>query len=190
MRYSLTILCLLLMASAATVRAQDVAVDFDKSVNFSKFKTYSWAGGVPAQNPLIHQQIKTHIEQHLAAKGLHRVEEKGDLTVIYLAAVGRDLEVAIGAGEYTKDWMRQTISGINIKSQMWEVEVGTLVVCLSDSVEKNLLWRATAKTTLDKRSSKKNALEAMADDARKVEKRIRRAVEKMFKQYPLTKSAA
>src|SRR3954451_5453459 len=113
------ITCFLILMSVASVRAQDVAVDFDRSTDFSKFKTYSWTKGVPAKNPLIDQQIISSIEEQLSAKGVRRVEEGGDLSVLYFAAVDKDLEVSTGRWETSKDWVRQTISGINIKSQAW-----------------------------------------------------------------------
>lgn len=189
MRFRLVLCCALLLLSVAAVRAQDVAVDFDKSVDFTRFKTYTWVRGVPAKNPLIDRQIKGSIERQLEAKGLRPVEEGGDLSVLYFSAVDTSLSVSTGMWDTTRDWMRQTTSGINIKSQMWEVEFGTLAICLSDAANKNLLWRATSKTMLDKKSSKKNAIEAMKEDASRVEKKVRKAVEKMFKQYPLAKSA-
>jgi hypothetical protein len=180
----------LLLVSVAAVHAQDVAVDFDRSVDFSRFKTYSWANGIPANNPLIDRQIRASIEEQLAAKGLRPVETGGDLNVLYFAAVDSELAVSTGMWETTKDWTRQATSGVRIKSQMWDVEFGTLAVCLSDAANKNLLWRATSKTMLDKKSSKKNVMEAMTEDARRVEKKIKKAVGKMFKQYPPATSAS
>ncbi len=189
MRSGVAIFFFIILTSVATVRAQDVAVDFDRSVDFSKFKTYTWASGVPAKNPFVDRQIRTVIEQHLTAKGLRRVEEGGDLSLIYIAAVDRDIQVSTAQWATTGNWMNQTVSGISVSSQMWDVEVGMLLVCLSDTTGKSLLWRGRAKTMLDKRSNNKNAMEAMAEDAKKVEKRVKKSVEKMFKQYPLVKSA-
>jgi Domain of unknown function (DUF4136) len=184
MKFGAALFCSLLMMSAAVVRAQDVTVDFDKRIDFSKFKTYTWASGVPAKNPLIDQQVRNSMEEQLAAKGLRRVELGGDLSVLYIAAVEKDIEVSTGRWKETGDWMRQTVSGMRVGSQMWDVEVGTLVVCLSDSSGKNLLWRGAARTMLDKRSNKQNAIEAVREDARRVEKKVRKSLEKMFKQYP------
>jgi Domain of unknown function (DUF4136) len=188
-KYILAITCFLILTGTDPVRSQDVSVDFDKGTDFSKFKTYSWTQGLAAKNPLIDQQIVSSIEGQLSAKGLRRVENGGDLSVLYFAAVDRDLEVSTSRWDTTKDWMLQAKSGISVRSQTWDVEVGTLVVCLNDASNKNLLWRGTAKTTLDKRSSKGNPMEAMQEDARKVEKKIRKSVEKMFKQYPSVSSA-
>jgi hypothetical protein len=185
----LAISCFLILLSVAPVCAQDVAVNFDKSIDFSKFKTYSWASGTPAKNPLIDQQIRSSIEGQLAAKGLRPVEKGGDVSVLYFVAVDRDLQVSTASWDTTKDWMRQTATGISVRNQMWDVEVGTLMVCLSDPSTSNPLWRGTAKATLDKRSSNESAMKAIAEDAKKADKKIKKAVEKMFKQYPPVRSA-
>ena len=189
MKSRLALFGFLLLMNVAAVRAQDVAVGFDRSVDFSRFKTYSWTSGVSAKNPLIDQQIRNGIDGQLAAKGLRRLEVGGDLSVLYFAAVEMDLQVATGRWVTTRDWTRQTASGMNVRSQTWDVDVGTLAVCLSDASGKNLFWRATAKTMLEKRSSRQNAVDAMTEDARKAEKKIRKALEKMFRQYPLAKPA-
>ena len=174
-----------LLLNGVAVHAQDVSVDFDKSADFSKFKTYSWESGIPAKNYLIDRQIRANIEEHLAAKGLRRVEPgDGDLSVLYIAAVETDVQVSTSSWVSTGNWMTPITSGISIKSQMWNVEMGTLLVCLSGASGKNLLWRGTARTRLDERSKKRSPVEAIAEDARKTEKKVRRAVEKMFKQYP------
>lgn len=189
MKLRLALLCFLFLTHIADLHAQDVHVDFDRGSDFSRFKTYSWMGGVPAKNPLIDRQIRTNIEEQLAAKGLRRVEGGGDLSLMYLAAVDKDLEVATAGWVTTGNWSSQIRSGISVRGQSWDIEVGTLVVCLSDAASKNLLWRGTASTVLDQRRRNQNIMEAMAEDARKVEKRVRKSVQKMFKQYPALKPA-
>ena len=59
MKLFLQILVVLFFVSPAVVRAQKVAVDYDKTVNFSKYKTYAWSQGKGARNPLIDQMILT-----------------------------------------------------------------------------------------------------------------------------------
>ena len=186
MKFRPALLCFLLFAGAA-VRAQDVSVDFDRGSDFSKFKTYSWADGVPAKNPLIDEQIRSNIEGQLAARGLRRVEEGSDLRLLYMVAVDMDIEVAKSRWSTTGDWAGQTRSGISVRGQTWDVEVGTLVVFLTDASDKQLLWRGTASTMLDQRSKNKSVMDAMSEDARKAEKRVRKSVEKMFRQYPVAK---
>src|SRR5215204_5816705 len=188
MKFRLALFCFLLLAGGG-VRAQDVSVDFDRGSDFSKFKTYSWADGVPAKNPHIDKQIRSNIEGQLAARGLRRVEEGSDLRLLYMVAVDMDIEVAKSRWSTTGDWSGQMRSGISVRGQTWDVEVGTLVVFLSDASDKQLLWRGTASTMLDNKSrGNRTALEAMQEEARKAEKKVSKSVEKMFKQYPAAKA--
>lgn len=185
MNFKPAVLCLVLLACAAGARGQSVSVDFDRGRDFSQFKTWSWVNGVPAKNPLVDEQIRSSIEGQLAAKGLRHVEGGGDVSVLYFVATDMDVYVAASRWSTTGDWAGQMRSGISVRSQTWDVQEGTLVVCLSDASDKELLWRGTASTTLDKKSrGNRSALEAMQEEARKAEKRVRKAVEKMFKQYP------
>lgn len=181
----------LLLVCASNARAQSVSVSFDRASDFSRFKTYSWVEGVSAKNPIIDQQVRANIDENLAAKGLRRVEGGGDMSVMYLAAVDRDLHFAAADWRTTGNWLSQTDSGISVRSQTWDVEEGTLVVCLSDASSKSLLWRGATRIALEKkrRSSTEaaNIIEAVAEDARKVEKKVNKSVAKMFKQYPSSK---
>ena len=81
------VLCL-----GAMAMAQDVRFDYDRSANFSTYKTYQWAGDSPnaSGNQLMDQNIKQAIDEQLAAKGLRRVESGGDLQVSYQAAVQQE----------------------------------------------------------------------------------------------------
>ena len=189
MNFKPVLFCFMFLVVGTVARAQSVSVDFERGRDFSQFKTWSWVNGVPAKNPLIDEQIRSGIEGQLAAKGLRRVEGGGDLSVLYF--VGSDMDVHIAASRWstTGDWAGQMRSGISVRSQSWDVQEGTLVVCVSDRSDKELLWRGTASTMLDKKSrGNRSALEAMQEEARKAEKKVRKAVEKMFKQYPAAKS--
>ena len=185
MNFKPALLCLVLLAGGTAARGQSVSVDFDRGRDFSQFKTWSWVSGIPAKNPLVDEQIRSSIEGQLAAKGLRRVEGGGDLSVLYFVATDMDVFVATSRWSTTGDWAGQMRSGISVRSQTWDVQEGTLVVCLSDGADKELLWRGTASTTLDRKSrGNRSAVEAMQEEARKAEKKVRKAVEKMFKRYP------
>jgi hypothetical protein len=191
MKYVPALFCFLLLACASTARAQHVSVAFDRASDFSRFKSYSWVEGVAAKNPIIDHKVRESIDENLAAKGLRRVDEGGDMSVLYIAAVDRDLHFAAADWRTTGNWLSQTESGISVRSQAWDVEEGTLVVCLSDASSKNLLWRGTTRIALDKKrrssTDATNIVEAVAEDARKVEKKVGKSLGKMFKQYPSAK---
>src|SRR3954467_14363529 len=138
MKYASALFCFLLFTCASAARAQHVSVDFDRASDFPRLKTYSWAERVTAKNPIIDHKVRESIEENLATKGLRRVEEGGDMSVMYLAAVEMDLHFAAANWHTTGNWLSQTDSGISVRSQMWDVHSGTLVVCLSDASSKDL----------------------------------------------------
>lgn len=169
---TLLLFCLLLLVGTSA-QGQKVAVGYDRSADFSKFKTYSWTKGVPAKNPQIDQQIIAVIEQQLEAKGLRRQNENADMTVSYHAAVMTDFDQATVARPGT--WGPQTGS----MEQAWQVVRGALILEMKDGSTHEELWRATATDTLSNDASKD-----VSKDVDKATKKIRKAVEKMMKYYP------
>jgi hypothetical protein len=147
--------------------AQKTTVDWHHNVtDFSSFKTYAWSKPVrPTPNPLMDQRIVAAIDSQLAGKGLQKRESGGDLLVTYSAGVRRETSaVATGMGGWRMGGGMGRIDPI-VENQ------GTLVVDLSSGQNKNLLWRGTAADTL-------------SDSPDKNTKKIEKAVEKMFKNYP------
>ena len=170
------LLSVLLLLIPLGVNAQKVAVGYDRSADFSKFKTYSWTKGVPARNPQIDQQIISIIDQQLEAKGLHRTNEKADVNVSYHAAVMTDFDQATVARPGT--WGPQSGS----MAQVWQIVRGALIVALKDPATDQEVWRATATDTLSN-----DASVDVSKDVGKATKKVKKAVEKMFKGYPPTK---
>src|SRR5215831_5111280 len=73
--------------------AQDVRYNFDKSADFSKFKTYKWVPIKDASkvSDLVDKQIKDARDAELATKGLTKVEgDDTDLYIGYQPAVGEE----------------------------------------------------------------------------------------------------
>src|SRR6185369_10198049 len=83
----------LLLITAGNVLGQDVRYNFDKSADFSKFKTYKWVPIKDASkvSDLADKQIKDAVDAELAKKGLTKVEgDDANLYVGYQAAVGEE----------------------------------------------------------------------------------------------------
>ena len=61
--------------------------DYDRSANFSAYKTYQWVDYQEVQvgDQILDQDIKRAVDAQLAGKGLRRVESGGDLLVGYQA---------------------------------------------------------------------------------------------------------
>jgi Domain of unknown function (DUF4136) len=81
-----------LLMVAGSALAQKVTNDWDKAIDFSKYKTYAWVKGTPAKNQMNDERIVRAVEGQLAAKSLQKVESAAnpDLVVVYHAAVGEE----------------------------------------------------------------------------------------------------
>ena len=76
------LIALIVFAGAVCASAQKVKVSADANFNLAKYKTYAWDRGVPANNPLIEQNIIASVDEALAAKGLTKVTANPDLLVV------------------------------------------------------------------------------------------------------------
>ena len=73
----------LVLLLPALALAQKTSFDFDKTADFSKFKTYALKDGTKVGDPLVDNRIVAAIEAELAAKGLTRSDAKPDVVVVY-----------------------------------------------------------------------------------------------------------
>lgn len=175
MRSLLTVFVVLI--GALSVSAQKVKVGSDSSFDLSKCKTYAWAKPLPPGNPYVQQSVVAAIDQAMTAKGLTKVENDADLMVAYFSANQSDLYTASPGNSHNAGSSLST--GMAVGNQSWPVTQGTLVVDIEDGKTKNSVWRGTATQTLD-HAPTGNPMK----DAKNVEKPIKKAVEKMFKQFP------
>jgi Domain of unknown function (DUF4136) len=153
-----------LLLAPASAYAQKITTDFDKTATFTNYKTFTLSKGQlpPNANPLMLQRVEAGIKSELAALGLLAADSGGELTVVYHAATKED--VSLTSMGYGPRWGGGTVNVNRIVN-------GMLVVDVSDSKGKNLLWRATATDTV-------------SDNPQKNEKKVQKAVEKMFEKYP------
>ena len=159
--------CLLL---AVTALAQSVTYDYDKSADFSRFKTYAWIRGAKVNDELNDKRIVDAVDAQLAAKGLTRVEAdaKPDLVVFYRADFQRELQIN-GSG-----WGGYRFGGNRFgTATAREAQIGTLTVEMLDATTRAVVWKGTATKDVD--------TGAKPD---KRDKSINKAAEKMFKNFP------
>src|SRR3974390_1847686 len=98
----LGLLALVLFASSSDAK---MSTDFDPNLDFSKFKTFAFIGGVEQLvrmqlNPeQLNNQIHRAVTRELTAKGLREVkpEENPDLVVRYWANSQKDVDMAASA---------------------------------------------------------------------------------------------
>lgn len=173
-----TILCLAFLLFAFPALGQSVKVKFDKAVDFSQYKTYTWAEGMPAKNPLVNQLIIDSIDQQMAARGLTKAETGGDVQLLYVAATGADMQIA------GVMWSRKSYAtgAVYRPPPPMDVPKGMLVLDMKDKKTERYIWRATATQTLPHAPSGD-----MVADAKSAESLVKKVVHKMFSKYPIKK---
>ena len=72
-------MCLLLLAVPAF--AQKIKVDYNKSIDFSRYKTYSWLMPKDPARPFVAMDIVGATDDELKARGLTKTPSGGDLIV-------------------------------------------------------------------------------------------------------------
>ncbi|HET9528863.1 MAG TPA: DUF4136 domain-containing protein [Blastocatellia bacterium] len=164
---------IILLAAPVAVRAQKVKVDYDHSVDFTKFKTYAWVKGSPASNPRTHQLILEEIDRQLRSKGLRRVESEADLNVAYHASLGEYINT--GAVEYMKgaDWKKWGDHNPVYGPKMVATPIARIVLDIIDASTSRLVWRGRAN-------------DAYTPNQARGERRVSRAAQKLLARFPPT----
>ena len=144
---------------AATASFAEVKTDYDRTADFSRYKTYSW-GKVHTQNPLWGDRIKAAVASALAAKGWTEIESGGDVSIMAMEMTedNRTLNTYydnFGGGWGWRRWGGGFGDGFGTSTTTEETyRVGTLVVDLFDTSTKKLIWRGSASDTLSDKSDK------------------------------------
>jgi hypothetical protein len=169
--------------SSTLAFAQKVNVDYDKSVDFSRYKSYTLERPVaqPAK-PLLYAQVVGSIQSELEAKGLIRKDTDGDLTLI----LSGGLDYGLGGLPTTDDsckncqaplrdpmeWPgRSGPPGVGGKPQ----PNGNLQMSFVDPLAKKTVWSGTVTQKLD------------PDKKEKSLKKANEAVKKLLANFPPSK---
>jgi len=150
--------------------AQKVKIGYDKSADFSKYKTYTWSKpDHPVERPQLFQTVVGTIDQDLQAKGLTRVPENGDLNLS--ASGGIDfgynerptatMDPVMWQGQYGAPVLEASLIG-----------KGTLTLHFVDRGSNKLVWQGTVMQNMD--PEQKNQDLVLAE----------KAVDKLLKAFP------
>jgi len=170
-----------LVIGVGAAYAQDVRYNFDRSADFSKFKTYKWVDikGSDHPNEMVERQIIAAIDAELVGKGLSKVDsDSADLYIGFQTAVGTEKQfnsysTGWGAGP---GWGGRWYGGMGSTTTYGSsstIYVGQLALDMYEAPAKKLVWRGTASKTLDPK--------AKPD---KQQKNLKKAVAKLLKNYP------
>ena len=153
--------------------AQQVKTDYDRSADFSQYKTYSWEH-VKTKDTLDVDRIKSAVNAALAAKGWTQVDSGGDVSIMAMEITRNQQTLntfydGFGGGW---GWRRFGGGGFGEATTTRETyKVGTLVVDLFDAKTKQLFWRGSSSDTLSNNSDKNI-------------KNLDKGVNKMFRHFP------
>jgi hypothetical protein len=161
----------LLFATASF--AEQVKTDYDRSADFSQYKTYSWQK-VQTQDPLWAGRIKDAVNAALAAKGWTQVASGGQVAIVAMETTQNQQTLNTLYDGFRGGWGWRRFGGGGFGDATTTTEnykVGTLVVDLFDANSKNLIWRGSASDTLSDKSEKNI-------------KNLDKGVQKMFDHFP------
>ena len=179
------ILSLLVMVLCATASAEKIRVHYDKTLDFTKFKTYGWAPHGAVAHPMLALDMVGAIEQELNSRGLKKVAANPDLLIEIYGAVDSEVSMTSNNPIYNATGgippfdPSMTSPG---DSLYWDgyygnstvvVYPGQLVIDLIDTKTKKLAWRAFAAEAIS------------PNNPGKLESEANSTISKMFKQYPV-----
>lgn len=170
-RYCMLAFIVLIVATSGF--SQKIKVGYDKSVDFSKYKTYTWAKpAFPVTHPMLYQNMVDQIDQELKAKGLQRTEKDGDLTLVAAGGIGFGYNMPPAAEMNAAFWAGEEDPQILTAPLVGE---GTLILQFVDRAQKKMVWRGTATEDID-------------PEVAKALPRIEKAITKLLKEYPPKRS--
>ena len=145
------LICILLAAvivfyggcSSVTVKS-----DYDRDVDFSKFKTYRWAAGTEinpndelAKRPLVQKRFMKAVDLVLSEKGFV-LKDSSDSDFIVLIHAGLKDKMQVTDWGY-RGWYDPWWGPYGGRVDVSYYEEGTLVIDIVDASDKELAWRGT-----------------------------------------------
>lgn len=158
--------------------AQDVKTDFDKDADFASIKTFDVKIGTSWNNPISEKRVLEEFTQALSEKGWKKVDANPDALVVLHGATEKQKSLNTfysGMGGYGgygyRGWGGMGMGMGTATTTTSEYVVGTLVTDIFNAKTKALMFRGTASDEL-------------SDKPEKNQKKLDKAANKMFKDFP------
>ena len=182
-RFNLALAGIFLLGFSVAAFAGNVRTDYDHSVNFAQYKTYSW-GKVQTSNPFYVSRIKQAVDHDLQSKGWQLVESGGSVMIFATDNVHDQQQLQTmydgwgggwGAGWGWGGWGWGGGWGPGGMGEATTTttnqRVANLAIDLFDANTKKLLWRGLATQDLGN-NSERNSKDLDGD------------INNMFKRFP------
>lgn len=177
-------LCLVLLIT--TIGFAQIKSDYDKSIDFSAFKTYTFAGWEKDSDKILNdfdkKRITDAMQSELSSRGLNMVSDNADLAITLYVVVNQktsttaytDFNGGMGYGGrwgYGYGMGMGTVSATTSYSEN-DYQEGTFVVDMYDAVTKKLVWQGIITSIVKEKAEKR-------------EKSIPKKIGKLMKEYPV-----
>jgi len=170
----------LLLVFVGNLQAQ-ITSDYDASVDFSQYKTYSFLGWQDDTDQLLSEfdkkRLQDSFKSEFKARNLTLLEKGGDMEVSLFIFVQNKTDVTAytnyntGLGYGSPGWGMSSGTSTTTYRE-YDYQVGTLVLDCYDTKEKKLIFQGVSQKTIQTNPSKR-------------EKTIPKAVAKLMKKYPV-----
>lgn len=175
-----------LLASCSSIK---VITDYDKTVDFSQYKTLEYYGWADDSDKILNRFDKERIENafgdEFKKRGMELAEKgKGDMIVTLFIVTEQKTQTSAntttmgggygGYGGYYGYGPGYGWGGGHSTTTISEYDytVGTLVVSVYDAAKKELIWEASGQGTVD-------------EDPKNAEENVAKAAAQIMKEYPV-----
>jgi Domain of unknown function (DUF4136) len=169
MRKAATALGVLIGALTLACSTMTTAVDYDHTIDWSKYKTFQVGTGTPAPTTFTQKRIDDAITSTLTSKGWQAVTSNPSIMVYPHVVLSEQTQLnTMNMGGYGyRGW-----GGGMTTTTVQKIPIGTLVIDLVDPATKEMVWRGTAS----------DQVSGSGEDQGK----INEAMQKLFANFPPT----
>lgn len=169
--FTLALIAYFILAGIAY--AQDTKIDYDHAFDFKTLKTFAVKLGTSWGNPLSEKRVIDEVSKGIQRKGwVQAGEDSADALVMIHGATEDKKELSTFYSGYGGwGWGGWGGGMSTAHTTTHEYTVGTLVVDIFDAKSKQLVFRGIAADELSGKPEKN-------------QKKIKKAVEKLFKKFP------
>lgn len=170
MQKAATILVTLAAAVIVGCSTMTTSVDYDHTVNWSKYNTFQIMTGTPAPATFTQKRIDDGITQALTAKGWQPTTSNPSILVYSHVVLSQEKQfntMSMGGWGY-RGW--GGMGGGMATTTVQNIPIGTLIVDLVDPSSKEMVWRGMAQ----------DQVKANGESA----ETINEAMQKLFQNFP------
>jgi len=145
------LLCVSMLHPPENAAAQNVKSTFDKSVDFKKYKKYTWGSNylltrqTKEDQERINMAIIDSINRNLKAGGFVEDDKNPDFKIIYEAGGLPKSDVGAQRELYATDMINYSWGNFSgISSDVWVYSLAKLQITVTDAATKSTLWQAMA----------------------------------------------